>query len=222
MIKFIFTIVFLISGSYVCAQQTDCKVKLLTISGSYTGECKKGFAHGKGTARGIDFYEGEFFKGLPEGHGLYRWANGSYYDGEWKGGKRNGQGKLVSGDSVASGFWKADRYQGVVPAPSFKIASSRNVQRSTIVKSVEIGNGVKIKLMLGGSDNSEVEDFSLAYSSGSEYRNAATYGIQNTSVPLDVTVRFRTWNQLHTVQYDVWFEFIILDQGTWIVTITNM
>jgi hypothetical protein len=222
MLKSLFGLVFLTTFGIITAQQTECKVKLPAISGSYTGDCKKGLAQGHGIAAGVDRYEGEFIKGLPEGHGIYTWSNGSYYDGEWKAGKRNGQGKLVSRDSVLSGYWKTDRFQGAVLTPPFKISSSRNVQRSTIVKSVEIGNGVKIKLMLGGVDNSEVEDFSLAYSSGSEYRNAATYGIQNSGVPLDVTVRFKTWNQLHTLQYDVWFEFIILEPGTWNVTITNM
>jgi hypothetical protein len=222
MIKNLFLLLFLTLHGSILAQETECKVKLPAISGSYTGECKKGFAHGHGIAQGVDRYEGDFFKGLPEGKGVYKWANGSYYDGEWKNGKREGIGKMVSGDSVVAGSWKADSFQGAVLTPAFKITSSRNVQRSTIVKSLEISNGVKIKLMLGGVDNSEVEDFSLAYTSGSEYRNAATYGIQNSGVPLDVTVRFKTWNQLHTVQYDVWFEFIILEPGTWNVTITNM
>jgi hypothetical protein len=79
-----------------------------------------------------------------------------------------------------------------------------------------------IKVLLGGSDNSEIEDFSLAYTSGSEYRNTGTYGIQNTTVPVDVTVRYRTWNQLHSAQYDVLFEFTILDPGTWNITLINM
>ena len=222
MIKFICTLVFLVSASYTLAQQSDCTVKLPSIAGTYSGECKKGMAHGKGIAQGIDHYEGQFFKGLPEGIGVYKWANGSWYEGEWKSGLRNGQGKFVSGDSVISGYWKADIYKGKVRTASYKVMVSRNVARYTVTKSVESGNGVKIKILLGGNENSEIEDFSLAYSSGSEYKNVGTYGIQNASVPLDVTVRYRTWNQLHTAQYEILFEFVILDPGTWNVTIINM
>ncbi len=222
MIKYVMAVVFLISGSNGFAQEAGCKVKLFEISGSYTGDCKKGLAHGHGIATGIDKYEGNFFKGFPEGHGKYTWANGSWYDGEWKNGMRNGEGKFVSGDSVISGYWKADKYQGKMRTASYKIVVSRNVARYTITKSVEQANGVTIKVLLGGTENTEIEDFSLAYTNGSEYRNVGTYGIQNTNVPLDVTVRYRTWNQLHSAQYDVLFEFTIIDPGTWNVTIINM
>jgi hypothetical protein len=222
MIKYVLAVVFFITGSYGFAQETICLVKLSEISGSYAGDCKKGLAHGHGIAKGIDQYEGDFFKGLPEGHGKYKWANGSWYDGEWKNGMRNGEGKFVSGDSVIQGYWKADKYQGKMRTASYKIVVSRNVARYTISKSVEPANGVTIKVLLGGSDNSEIEDFTLAYTSGSEYRNTGTYGIQNSNVPLDVTVRYRTWNQLHSAQYDVLFEFTILDTGTWNVTLINM
>lgn len=222
MIKNICGVVILIAGSCLYAQQTDCKVKMASISGTYNGECKKGLAHGKGTARGIDYYEGQFFKGLPEGKGIYKWADGSYYDGGWKNGMREGHGKYVSGDSVATGYWKANRFQGSKPAVPYKIMANRNLHRSTIIKTVESGNGVRIKLMLGGVENTEVQDFSLAYTSGSEYRNVGTYGIENTSVPLEVTVRYKTWNQLHSAQYDVLFEFTILEPGTWSIILVNM
>jgi hypothetical protein len=75
--------------------------------------------------------------------------------------------------------------------------------------------------MLGGTDNTTIEDFSFAYDSGQEYRMGNTYGIQNSSIPLEVKIRYRTWNQLHTVQYDVLFEFIINDSGTWDVVLSN-
>jgi hypothetical protein len=212
----------LIIGSHVYAQQSSCLVKLPQISGQYSGECRKGLAHGQGLSRGIDTYEGDFFKGLPNGKGKYTWANGSYYDGDWKNGVREGIGRMVSGDTVVSGYWKADLYKGAKKMPSYTILLSRNVARYSIIKSVESGNGVLVKILLGGNDNSEVEDFSLAYTSGSEYRNAGIYGIQNSSVPVDVTIRYRTWNQLHSAQYDAVFEFTILEPGTWKVTLTNM
>lgn len=80
------------------AQQNDCKVLLESISGTYEGKCKNGLAHGKGIAQGTDRYEGTFVKGLPSGRGVYKWADGSFYDGEWKDGKKEGKGKLVKKD----------------------------------------------------------------------------------------------------------------------------
>jgi hypothetical protein len=84
MINRIILILVLIIGSNVFAQQSDCKVTIADISGSYSGGCKKGLAHGKGIAQGKDRFEGQFIKGMPEGKGIYTWANGTYYDGQWK------------------------------------------------------------------------------------------------------------------------------------------
>ena len=75
--------------------------------------------------------------------------------------------------------------------------------------------------MRAGLENSEIEGLSLAYTSGEEYRSGSEIGIQNVRFPLDVKIKYRAWNQLHTAQYDVVFEFTIIELGTWEVTITN-
>jgi hypothetical protein len=84
-----------IFGSYVYGQQSDCQVKVARLSGTYTGGCKNGLAHGKGIAQGTDRYEGQFSKGIPDGKGTYTWANGTTYDGQWKNGMRDGDRKSV-------------------------------------------------------------------------------------------------------------------------------
>jgi len=43
--------------------QNRCKVLKKEISSEYHGKCKKGLAHGKGKADGIDSYYGHFTKG---------------------------------------------------------------------------------------------------------------------------------------------------------------
>jgi len=51
--------------------------------------------HGKGSdffSNG-DTYSGMYVNGKPNGHGLYTWANRSYYDGEFKNGLKHGKGK---------------------------------------------------------------------------------------------------------------------------------
>lgn len=214
------TVIFILSSN-VYAQQSDCKVTMTDISGSYSGGCKNGMAQGKGIAQGIDHYEGQFIKGMPSGKGIYTWANGTYYDGEWNDGLKDGKGKMVYKDSVITGNWKEDKYQGKKLVPPFRVVISRGVSRYTINKTITPGNGVRIKIMQAGVENTTIEEFSLAYDSGEEYRMGNVYGIQNTSVPLDLKVRYRTWNQMHSVQYDVYFDLLINDPGTWEVIISN-
>ncbi|MBJ6368938.1 MORN repeat-containing protein [Snuella sedimenti] len=99
--------------------QSTCVVKLEAINQSYTGECKKGLANGKGEAYGIeDSYKGGFKKGLPHGYGTYKWGNGDSYTGEFSKGKMDGKGKLIlknesSGEvAIQSGYFEKGIYLG--------------------------------------------------------------------------------------------------------------
>jgi hypothetical protein len=204
----------------VKAQLSTCKVVMPSISGTYSGGCKRGLAHGKGTAQGIDFYEGQFVKGLPSGKGTYKWKDGPYYEGEWKNGVREGKGKMVYQDSLVTGYWKNDKYIGEELIAPYQITRSMNIARATIIKSGSV-DGVRILLLQAGSDNISVENFSLAYSSGSEYRSGRMYGIQNVLFPLDVKLKYLIWNKMRTGKNEVIFEFTINEPGAWEVTLNN-
>jgi hypothetical protein len=217
----LFLFLILSIGCNVFAQTTECIVNKSSISGTYTGDCKKGLAHGKGVAQGIDRYEGQFIKGLPNGTGTYRWASGIYYEGEWKDGLREGEGKMVYPDSVVTGFWKEDKYLGKKVIAPYKIVTSMSVSRSTIMKAQDKNSAVKIRIKQGGLDNIAIENFTMAYDSGNEYRSGNYYGLENVRFPLSVKVKYRSWNQLMTTQYNVIFEFIINEPGSWDVVIYN-
>lgn len=102
--------------------QSDCKVQIDELAGKYEGECKKGLANGFGTAKGVDQYTGEFKKGLPHGNGVYTYSNGMVYDGEFRNGEKDGEGKMTvaiinNQDSVLTGFWAKDKYVGKYKTP---------------------------------------------------------------------------------------------------------
>src|SRR5688572_10083425 len=110
-----FFLAFFFVCSYVYAQ--DCTVESELLKGTYSGECKKGKANGKGKATGIDSYEGDFRSGKPDGKGTYSWANGNLFVGQFAGGMKEGKGKLIykrtnAKDSSVEGFWKKDQYVG--------------------------------------------------------------------------------------------------------------
>jgi hypothetical protein len=90
-----------------------------------------------------------------------------------------------------------------------------------VKKSIGSLPGVRLRIMQVGSDNLGIDEFSLAYNSGDEYRLGNVYGIQNVSFPVHVSVRYRTWNAFHTAQYNVFFEYTINEPGIWDVVITN-
>lgn len=217
--------VILFSGIQVYAQQSDCKVTLPNLSGTYTGGCKKGLAQGKGIAQGVDRYEGQFNKGVPNGKGVYSWANGPIYEGQWVNGAKDGKGKMVfhlaGRDSIVSGYWKNDKYMGEKFEPPYKITINRGVVRFNFNKTNDTDSDVTLKILLGGQVNSDLEGFSLVHDSGSEYRLGSAIGIQNVHFPLYVKISYRTWNLFHSAQTDVMFEFEISDPGKWDLTLTN-
>jgi hypothetical protein len=214
----------LFSGSILYAQQ-DCKVLMPEISGSYAGKCKKGLAHGKGLATGMDTYEGRFKKGLPDGTGKYTWADGRVYQGSWSEGKRDGKGTMIyprtGQDSIVTGIWKDDVYLGEEFVPPYKVTRVQGVIRSSVRKINEMGSGFRLGIYLAGNFNVELEEFSMASDSGNQYQTGRYYGIENAIVPYSVTIRYRTWNQLHTQQHDVIFEFTVNEPGSFEVSIYN-
>lgn len=221
MVKRLLFVMFLVWGNYAFGQLTDCKVISPALSDSYSGDCKKGLAHGRGVAQGRDRYEGEFSKGVPDGTGTYTWENGSFYEGQFKNGLKDGKGKMVTSDSTITGIWEKDHYVGKESKAAYQIHSTVGVSRYTFKKTVAAMPGVKLRITQVGADNLGIEDFSLAYDSGDEYRVGNVFGIQNILFPLRVSVRYRTWNAFHTAQYDVFFEYTINEPGLWEVMISN-
>ncbi len=219
-LKLILSLVLFLTGIVIYSQDTGCAVKMESISGAYTGKCKKGFAHGKGSSEGIDSFTGEFRKGLPHGSGTYTWANGDYYTGKWKYGLKDGEGKLVSGDSIVEGIWKEDSYMGKKLISPYKINRSLSVTRSSFKKSNSTNHEVIVKLIRAGIENSGVENFMIAYSSGSQYKAGNHTGIQNPGFPLDVKVTFTAWNMFRTARSEVIFDFTINQPGHWDVVIS--
>ena len=102
--------------SFTAYSQT-CEVDKESLKGTYTGDCKKNKAHGKGKAVGMDTYEGEFKNGIPDGHGTYTWSNKNVFEGKYIKGLREGKGTMTmkregAQDSIVEGFWKKDVYIG--------------------------------------------------------------------------------------------------------------
>ena len=109
----LFCLVFITTALY----SQECAVDHEFLKGTYTGDCKKGKASGKGKAVGIDTYEGDFKSGLPDGQGTYTWKNGSTYVGKYSKGMKDGKGVMTfkrenGSDSITEGYWKKDVYLG--------------------------------------------------------------------------------------------------------------
>jgi len=97
--------VFLLVGS-VHAQ--DCRVLDPELQASYAGPCVSGLAEGYGRAAGIAQYQGEFKAGRKHGQGVKTWPNGDRYEGEFVEDRKEGTGTYAFG----RGPWLGERYEG--------------------------------------------------------------------------------------------------------------
>jgi len=203
--------------------QQDCKVLIPSIADNYVGKCKKGLAHGKGKAFGVDKYEGMFRKGLPNGKGTYTWSTGERYEGQWLAGQRDGTGVYIvrvdDKDSVTAGVWKNGDYVGPIPKNP-QVIGSVSVEKFRFSRRGD-GTKVLIDIYLNGTTNADLENFSMVASSGGEMRLGRSVGYENVSFPFVCKVSYQTWNKFHTNRHYAKFEFEISEPGNWLVVIHN-
>lgn len=204
--------------------QDSCQVLKSSISKTYTGGCKNGLAHGKGIAEGIDHYDGQFKKGLPDGKGTYTWATGEVYTGNWKEGKRHGIGKytyLNNGeDAVNEGQWLDDKYAG--PAYNKPIVIIKDgVDRYSFKKNSNQINRVMVGIYQNGIRNSTISDLMITSSSGYDTSIGQIRGYEGITFPVTIKIIYTTMNKLHTSNIYVRFEFEISEPGDWTVEIHN-
>ncbi len=148
------------------AQAQDCLVKLLPLTGKYTGECKDGKANGMGKAIGLDTYEGNFKNGFPDGEGIYTWSVGDYYKGSFKKGIKSGHGEMHfkrkgMEDSVAIGFWSKDTYKGRYEEPYKFIEISNAVSQKSVNRHSNKTNSVTVMMETGVMGVANVRAYQL-------------------------------------------------------------
>ena len=215
MLLFLFIASFNDSTNYIEPKDSDCEVLLSSIAGSYEGDCKRGKAHGEGTAKGTDQYKGEFKKGYPHGEGTYTWANGNYFTGSFKEGKKEGEGKMVyasvNKDSVKTGFWEDDRYIGKYKEPYKVTSRSAGINNIVFMKNGENVNQITIKFDRGTSNT--------VFVPAGQLRN----GWQNITFPfhgkIDTYIQSGQGTGVGTQKVSI--EFDIYEKGNWVIDVTT-
>ncbi len=207
-------------------QKVDCKVLKPEISGQYSGDCRKGLAHGFGKAVGEDTYEGRFKKGFPHGKGTYIFSSGAVFTGRWKKGLRHGAGKLqisVGGrDSVIVGIWKNDgfvRAKITDDKSAYKIVYRKNIDRIRVIP-MGRGNEISIRITRNGLPI-EVEDLILSGSSGTQIESPYFIGFLNVDFPFNAAVRYQAPSTLRAAYLNCEVEFEIYRPDGWEVNLQH-
>ncbi|BDX38755.1 hypothetical protein CYCD_21100 [Tenuifilaceae bacterium CYCD] len=222
----LFMLVFFTLGeNLIFAQNADsCRVLKPEISGYYKGHCKRGLAHGRGVAIGIDRYEGEFVRGKPYGYGIYTWANGDVYEGQWALGVKNGNGKLikVKSDSIIVGRWYKDKFISLTDRAfsDYYIQLKQNVERVIIVPQIGgVENTIEIVFIRGSSQFHVMDNLILSGSSGSVLSNSTFVGFENVVYPFEGSASYTSINKLGTSPLNCTLKFTIIKQGSWLVKV---
>ena len=205
------------------AQQDNCKVLFSGIAEKYEGECKKGLAHGKGLAEGIDKYEGDFKAGLPHGQGKYTWKNGEYYEGQWKKGLRHGLGIFYISTGVKEtameGKWEHDKFVRKASAVKpYKITYKNNIGRIHFTRMGD-GNIVRIKLSRNGRF-SMPSNTTLYGNSGTEMTTRSFKYYKNVEFPFEGSIKFSAPNDFNAAIISSELRYEINQSGSWEIVIS--
>ncbi len=146
----LFSLSIICTAAFAQDSTQSCKVSVVDLAGKYTGECKNGYANGKGEAVGLNRYTGSFKNGLPHGAGIYYYGDSNYYSGNFQDGIKEGKGEyhyLKNGlpDSVVKGFWSADEFRGKTYV-TYKFGGTQYFENVEVTPSKDAGNMLKIEI----------------------------------------------------------------------------
>ncbi|MGB8357304.1 MAG: hypothetical protein WCD55_01690 [Bacteroidales bacterium] len=213
-----------LSTAYAFAQQNDsCRVMLKEISGIYDGQCKDGYANGKGTSQGVDTYTGMFKNGLPDGKGKYTFGNGDIFDGFWTDGLKNGPGKfsyaLNGKKMILKGYWKNGDYAGTTnPDEYYRITNHTGIE-SYSIKKID-GKEDQIKISFVGAMTKYVPTgLTVTSSSGNIHKENKNFSIYDFICPNNCSIYFIIRTSGGDRQ--CYLDFEILKPGKYEVLITN-
>jgi hypothetical protein len=222
---FIISLLFSLLFIFSYAQDNDCKVLLIDLEEEYTGECKKGLAHGDGTAIGnLGEYIGKFKKGFPDGRGRLNYkrtvVEGSYYDGEWSRGMRNGEGTFYySEDSITTGYWGDDVYLGKYLSP-YKVTSSQALPRFKFTKNNKNNPNIEIQFRRNGVRTmADIITMNTQISSGTEIREQNYLSFENIEFPFEGRLTLTINNKFNSNTYYANFNFEIYEEANWVIVI---
>jgi len=207
------------------AQSTDCKVLHSKLDSFYTGQCKDGLAHGKGTAIAEDIYQGEFKNGYPSGQGRYIWERGKKtYKGHFKDGKLHGKGKLIfkrnnEKDSIVKGKWiNGEMTKRITKEDPYKVIRQKSVNKINIYNEGS-GNAVYVYFKRYGGSSNDYYIQTVDVSSGFKRLDSNPIEVKTVEFPFNCNINFRAPNALGANIHDCRAEFTINKPGKYRVII---
>lgn len=190
------------------------------IIGTYTGDLKKDFAHGKGKSVGKDTYEGDFKKGFPQGEGIYTfgedvvidgvsYSKGDTYEGSFDDGLFDGKGKLTyikKEKGAVEGYWKDGKYLGKTKN-GYEVLKKVNIVRVVCLYNGSSKNDITI---YGLNDIVEVGTINIEFDSQNKYINLPV-----TKFPFKFNIKGTTPTAGSKAELTILIEW----PGTWTITV---
>ena len=167
-------------------------------------------------------YEGRFKKGLPNRKEKYIWQDGSYYDGSWKDGKKNGSGILytAASDSSIKGIWKNGEFIKEIVDPPYSIITKSGVTGVNFYKDEDlIPYRVELVFQKDGAQMRSVNQLSLVSSTGQIKTSSSFSGFENVTFPFEGYLEFFEPSRMGTTMIRYELRFKITEEGSWKVIV---
>jgi len=219
----ILLVIVIITFQLICfCQENTGPVLKPELIGKYDGKVKKGLAHGKGTAIGSDSYSGDFIKGLPHGKGEYMYSAGIVYKGEFKFGKRDGKGILITksgnNEQIQEGYWENDNYVGRKRIDPYEVYNKIGGVQEHIFFIGE-GNKIEISVLDPFSKLVQPQIFAEGKFVQKSYYGREYY--EEVVFPISFEIKYTCSNKLRTGVIANTIRIKINKPGNWNITLKN-
>lgn len=206
-----------------------CQVLDSKIASTYTGDCKKELAHGKGEAKGENTYKGEFKNGMKHGEGTYTYANGDVFKGNFQEDQRYGLGEFIPANNPSTaqkGYWKGERLMGQTEEnlKGYVIHVAQNVTKKPVLTRSGDGNNIKITIR---DINRSVTGFTISeFTSGqladvNSPNGGIVTSINNVRFPLIAVIQYTVPNKSNNFTLPVLLRLEILEPGNWTLSVSH-
>ena len=152
--------------------------------------------------------------------GIYMFADGGVYNGEFFNDQMHGKGSMQSGEGILKGYWKNGKYLGEDKSlfDGYKIIQATNFQNKPVFRKMGEGQNITINIkdIKRSVTGFRINRFTSGTIGDIVYPNGGVNAeIMNVNFPFEATISYKVPNKSGNFDVNITLQFEIFEDGNW-------